>query len=410
MSTSAVNSMRAVEALRSGVPSQQAVVQLGTTQTEVLQTFRDRLTAVRADEPVTPLVIAANFGAGKSHLLKYLQSVAESDGFVTSFIVISPETPLGNSHVVLKAISESARAPGRVGKALRALSVDYRVDSIEFQELSEWVSRNELPDRFLALLRLYEQFRADEEFRFQILSDFEGKPLTKSVINQRLREAGDSGHYLMPPTRNAFLAHDRIRLLARLFHSAGHGGLVVLFDELERTAKFSAKQRIAVYQELGWWRNIAEAGGSRILPVFAMTDAFVGGSITGGTHDEDRFQSSGGSEPDARDLQALVGIEMLKPPCPFYLDSPTSNDEVSVYRRVREIYQQAYGLSPSDISNRGVVRTSIRSTIRRWITLWDMQRYFGDDVAEISDDDVVFDSSPIEDETLNAFDQGNDIE
>ena len=60
---STVNSMRAIEALRSGVPSQQAVAQLGTTQSDVFQTFRDRLTAVRAHEPVTPLVIAANFGA-----------------------------------------------------------------------------------------------------------------------------------------------------------------------------------------------------------------------------------------------------------------------------------------------------------------------------------------------------------
>ena len=284
------------------------------------------------------------------------------------------------------------------------------MDSAEFHALSAWVSRNELPDRFLALLYLYEQYRADEELRFEILSDFEGKPLTKSTISKKLREAGDAPRYLMPPTRNALLAHDRIRLLAQLFHSAGHGGLVVLFDELERVAKFSAKQRIAVYQELGWWRAIAETAGSRILPVFAMTDAFVGGSITGGTRDEDRFVPSPGAEADVRDEQAQYGIAMLKPPHPFYLDSPSPADEAEVYERVREIYNEAYGRMPKDVSTHGSVRTSMRSTIRRWITLWDMQRYFGDTNAEIRADDVVFDTTQIEDETLNAFDQGNDID
>lgn len=87
----------AIESLRSGVPSRHAVAQLGTTQQELQQRFEDALADVAEGRPAQPLVIAANFGAGKSHLLSFLQTVAAQRQFVTSFVVVSPEMPLGNA-------------------------------------------------------------------------------------------------------------------------------------------------------------------------------------------------------------------------------------------------------------------------------------------------------------------------
>ena len=56
-----------------------------------------------------------------------------------------------------------------------------------------------IDDRFSALLLLYERFRADEEFRLEILGDFEGKPISSSVIRRRLREIGDAPPYRLAP-------------------------------------------------------------------------------------------------------------------------------------------------------------------------------------------------------------------
>ena len=117
MNAEMVFARSAIEALRAGVPSRHAVAQLGTTQREIKEDFDDALLSIRGGEPARPLVISANFGGGKSHLLNYLQTVAERQGFVTSFVVISPEMPLGAPHVVLKAIVENAQAPNRVGKS-----------------------------------------------------------------------------------------------------------------------------------------------------------------------------------------------------------------------------------------------------------------------------------------------------
>lgn len=389
----------AIESLRSGVPSRHAVAQLGTTQSDIKSCFETALAATGTGQPSEPLAIAANFGAGKSHLLEYLQSVATAQGFVTSFVVISPEMPLGNAHVVLKAIAEAAHAPERIGKALRALASDPAAAPSDLGPLRYWAADAGIDERFHALLLLYEQFRADEELRAEILGDFEGKPLMKSVIKQKLREIGKLSSYaLQISPRNALLAHDRLRLLAQFFRASGGHGLVVFFDELERVAKFSVKQRIAVYQELGWWREMGEQPGSGILPVFAMTDAFLGGSVTGGTNDQQRFGTArGDSSLDDRDQAALRGIELLKPPFAHFLDSPTSAEEEEIKRRVENIYERAYGVRPPPLRlERGGVRTSIRSEIRRWITQWDLHRYYPEYVARITIEDVAFDPSQIE--------------
>jgi hypothetical protein len=401
----------AIESLRSGVPSRHAVAQLGTTQHEIKDRFDVSLAEVAQGRAAEPLVIAANFGAGKSHLLEYLQSAAEGQGFVTSFVVISPEMPLGNAHVVLKAVAEEARAPGRIGKALPALAGDPSAAPSDLGPLRYWAGDAGIDERFHALLLIYEHFRADEELRAQILGDFEGKLLSKAVIKQKLREIGKAGSYVLAAPRNAMLAHDRLRLLGQFFRTSGSKGLVVFFDELERVAKFSVKQRIAVYQELGWWRAMAEQAGSGILPVFAMTDAFLGGSVTGGTNDQQRFLPSvPGQEQDERDRLALRGIEILKPPFAHFLNSPSPAEEEEIKRRVRSIYERAYGISVAPLSEaRSGVRTSIRSEIRRWITQWDLQRYYPDYASRISIEEIEFDTAQIDEQLLTIDDLEEDM-
>ncbi len=102
---------RAVEALRSGVPSWDAVAMLGSGQSEVEDRFSVLLErfaepgrvaeaaggpAARPGRPGGPagLLLGGGFGSGKSHLLTHLASLAMSSGFVASTVVISKETPL----------------------------------------------------------------------------------------------------------------------------------------------------------------------------------------------------------------------------------------------------------------------------------------------------------------------------
>ena len=94
--SSQIASWRAVEAMRSGVPNRDAVQALGSDQPVAEQRFRDTLTAVEAgalkNTAAPGILLAGDFGSGKSHLLEYFQHVALQNNFVCSKVVISKET------------------------------------------------------------------------------------------------------------------------------------------------------------------------------------------------------------------------------------------------------------------------------------------------------------------------------
>ena len=405
MAPDQVQARSAIEALRSGVPSRDAVAQLGTTQKDIRERFEDALDAVAAGLGTPAILVSATFGAGKTHLLSYLQTLAEREGFVTSYVVISPEMPLGNSHLVVKALSEAAHAPEITGKALRALAAGLSTESDAYRALVQWARDATIDDRFRALLRLYEAFRADEEFRVDILNDFEGHPILKTVLKGRLRQINEAAAYDLSGPRNALLAHDRIRLLSQLFRAGGSKGWVILFDEMERVARFSLNQRLAAYSELGWWRWAAEQTGSALLPVFTTASGFVAESVTGGTHDEQRLSSL--AVPEERDRFALDGIALLKNP--YRLESPSPDQEAEIQYRVKSIYEEAYGVRLGPLAeSRGDVRISVRSEIRKWITLWDLQRYDPEYQANVAVEAIHFDPSAISDSELASDEEAAD--
>ena len=91
-----ISLMRALEALRNGVPNKDAVRALGCAQQQVLDKFEQQLREVGQSTTATVrgILVSGDFGAGKSHLLEYLQHTAISAGFVCSRVVISKETSL----------------------------------------------------------------------------------------------------------------------------------------------------------------------------------------------------------------------------------------------------------------------------------------------------------------------------
>jgi hypothetical protein len=384
-----VRARSAVESLRSGVPSRHAVEQLGTTQQEAVQEFEARLQQVAQGQGTEPLVLSAGFGVGKSHLLEYLRILAAGRRFVCASIVVSPETPLGNAHLVLKAIAEAAEAPGRTGRALRALASDFGADSDSFANLRLWARDTELDDRFAALLLLYDELRGDEEFRARILDDIEGSPVPLGDIRKKLRELKQLAGFSLKSTRQALLAHDRIRLLARFYRACTGKGLVVFFDELERLAAFPPRQREAAWRELAWWRKTARNPSDAVLPVFAVAPGLL-------NTEKDELQAEAGSP-------VLEGIGMVNGAVP--LSRPTAEEREKIYYRVRQIYEQAYGGPVPEIERerQGPV-TTIRSEIRRWLTLWDMGRYYPDYAPQVIEEDLKVSTEPIDEEVFSTDD------
>src|SRR3989339_1826722 len=93
-----IEDIKAIEALRNGVPNRYAVETLGCNQKEIEDVFLDHLLYTKNtfanNSSHKGLTVAGEFGTGKSHLLEFLKHMAIKDNFVCSKIVISKETPL----------------------------------------------------------------------------------------------------------------------------------------------------------------------------------------------------------------------------------------------------------------------------------------------------------------------------
>lgn len=397
-----VHARSAVEALRAGVPSRHAVEQLGTTQTTIRDEFQARLEAAREGRDVEPIVVAAGFGAGKSHLLNCLKTLAAKQNYVTSLVVVGPEMPIGNAHIVLKAIVEAAEAPGHLGRAARALAFGLETGSPRFAALRHWARDGSVDDRFAAMLHLFEELRADEEFRDRILDDFEGSPIKVTEVRQRLKEIGQTAGYAIKGKKNALLAHDRIRLLAQFYHACGCDGWVVLFDELERFGLFPPSQRLPAWEELGWWRAMAKTAGARILPVFAVVTGALEETIRS---DQVKFGSRTlGLDDQSRDERARDGIDLLNKP--IRLPSPGAEEAEEIKYRVKAIYERAYEMPAPYLPVEARVHSAtVRSEIRRWITQWDLHRYNPDYAPSVVEEAIVHDTSEVAEDAMASDDE-----
>ena len=138
---------RAIEALRNGVPNADAVRALGCDQPEVESRFRAQLLqldgSLDSERQVPGLLIAGDFGTGKSHVLQHLALLAVAENFVVSRIVISKETPLYDPAKVFRAAVESAKVPGRTGMAIHEIALSLRQDSAAYADLYRWANRDD---------------------------------------------------------------------------------------------------------------------------------------------------------------------------------------------------------------------------------------------------------------------------
>ncbi|MBI2854820.1 MAG: DUF2791 family P-loop domain-containing protein, partial [Chloroflexi bacterium] len=167
---SRVQSWRAIEALRAGVPNRDAVKALGSAQylingkgerVSAEEVFKGQLQQTQdhgRGESLPGLLIAGDFGSGKSHLLEYLQHVALESNFVCSKVVVSKETPLYDPAKVFRAAIQSAKSPDRAGSGLNDICLKLNFDSPGYAQLFQWVNDpySNLNTRFAATLYVFE--------------------------------------------------------------------------------------------------------------------------------------------------------------------------------------------------------------------------------------------------------------
>lgn len=391
---------RALEALRNGVPNRDAVRFLGCGQAAAEDRFRAQLAAVepRLLEIRQPegMLILGGFGAGKSHVLEYLQHIALEQNFVSSRVVISKETPLYDLGKVYAAAVESAVVPGSTGAAIQEVALKLRQDSPRYAEFFHWANsqQSEIAPIFPATLLLWERLRGDPEMQEDIVGFWGGQKLPIARVRSGLRQIGQPASYNVKTVRMKDLAAQRFRFASRLIRAAGYRGWILLIDEVEMIGRYSLLQRAHSYAELArWMGQVENQQCPGLTAVAAIVDSFVP-AVLRGKEDKDlvgaRLRAKDTDEARAAAARAETGMRIIERET-VELTRPDKALLDQTYRTLKEIHSAAYGWDPPDVPSAERSHTrAMRSHVRRWINEWDLKRVFPDTEVRTEEEKLTF--------------------
>ena len=382
-----VASWRAIEALRAGVPNRDAVQALGSSQPNIEGRFRQMLTEVQErfsqESNSEGILIAGDFGAGKSHLMEYLQHIALENNFVCSKVVVSKETPLYDAAKVYHSAIQSAKVPDRAGTLLNVLAEKLDFDSPEYQQFYRWVfsPKTQLNSRFAASVFVFERGHGGRypEVSDRILQFWGGTQVPESELRGWLRELGEVATYKFDKVSVRDLALQRYEFVSRLISAAGYAGWIMLIDEVELMGRYSLLQRAKSYGELARLLGILEEYHvPGLASVLAITSAYQS-EVMDEKQDDEKIAEKMASGGKPEDLQlarhAEQGMWKIRQ-MPQENTVLHENSELQeIYDKTREVYSQAYGWHPPygyETNN----TWRIRQHIKRWINSWDLVRLY----------------------------------
>jgi hypothetical protein len=388
--------VRAIEALRSGVPSRDAVLALGCAQPDIERRFRARLESVAASHHEPPgamvpgLLIEGGFGSGKSHLLEYLRHVALAQNFVVSKVVVSKETPLHDPIRLYRAAIEAAQVPDRRGAAVVEVAAHLDAHGEGFAALQRWSADPAvgLNQRFAASLRVHAGLGHDPSASHCLARFWSGDQFPPGDLKKYMRACGEPVSGPVEKIGLTELALQRFAFAPRLMVAAGYAGWVLLIDEVELVGRYAFRQRAKSYAELARWMGLLEDSRfAGLVSVLAITDDFQSAVLQ---EREDLEKVPGklrarGTETDITlASQAELGMRAIQRER-LALSVPTQDMLHETYHRVQALHGQAYDWTPPAVvsSVEALSTTRMREYIKRWITEWDLRRLDPDYRVEI---------------------------
>ena len=378
-----VRNQRAIEALRNGVPNRDAVTVLGCNQPEIEDKFRRQLEstkhALASGDRNEGIMVAGDFGTGKSHLLEYLMHLALEQNFVCSKIVISKETPLFDSAKLYRAAAEAAIVPGKRGSAMTEIATTLKFNSQDYADFYQWTHQEAgLNARFAATLFLYERMSNDPELSNRIIRFWSGDKIDSGEIKKYLKACREPVTYKIDKISAKELALQRFKFAARLILAAGYSGWVLLIDEVELIGRYSLLQRAKSYAELARWMGKLEASNvAGLTSVFAIIQAFQSIILEGKDDFEkvpNRLRAKGTESDLLLASQAERGMKVIQNEFKL-LKMPDKDVLAQTYEKVKSIHARAYDWDPPSVQSiENMSSARMRQYVKGWITEWDLKR------------------------------------
>ena len=392
VSNSPLDYRRAIEALRNGVPNGSAVRMLGCNQVRAESRFDELLSAAgdRANPPANTLgmLVAGEFGAGKSHLLTYLEQKALAQGFVCSKVVISKETPLYDLSKVFRSAVDSARIPDRSGRMIEEIGMTVHHGDQQFADAFRWANQaaadGVISSLFPASLLVYTRSQ-NHELSGKIELFWAGERIKTTDVKDGLRQIGHQRTYQIRAPKAADLPPQRLRFAIELIKGAGYRGWVVLLDEIELAGSYSPLQRGRSYAELARWLGKWDGQSCPgLITVGTVTEDFYSAVISEDGRKKDRATVVQKLQDRERYQtiapHAATGMDLLEHGS-VSLQEPGAEDVQDALLKLRDMYGRAYewDAPPLDVADLigGVAdRARMRYKVRAAISQWDILRLY----------------------------------
>ena len=349
-----VDALRIIEQLRRGLPPSGRVREYTVGRSEEIAELEGRLSA----DVAGALLLKANYGSGKTHLLKYTREAALAHNYVVSSLSLDAQGGVRFNRMdqILGAICRGLEVPGRSGEsgvapfftgvceALRSARGQGPTPVNKLTDGGKWGSTAFLasPALFVALRGWF--FSEDQPENRDLIEDWLYHP-GQYGTSQRRRLYRNLVACLRPFFRDdrpewQFYADDVFNFcyggytqswdaiddLDTIAKAAGHSGLVLLFDEFEDVI---TNLRRIDYQERAFYNLFRFFSGEHFggSSYFAVTPEFVDKCKT-------RLLAKGRWDFDYSTFDALPAFEM----------SPLTIDELDdLAMRIMTVHGIAYG-------------------------------------------------------------------
>ncbi|MCZ7664765.1 MAG: DUF2791 family P-loop domain-containing protein [Thermoleophilia bacterium] len=384
----ALHARRAIEALRAGVPNRDAVRALGFADDPLVEELDRRLDTLAAGAPDGGgLLLAAEFGGGKSHALEYLRHRALERNIAVSKVVVSKETQLFDPLKLFRSAVDNLAVDDRTGAvfddiATTRLNSDPHRD--RFAELGAWLQTSGLNACFAASMWLFEHARANAELQSRLVAFWGGGALKLTELKKDLRLCGRAGYYPLEKIRARDLARERFVFLARLLQAAGYDGWLLLLDELELVGRYSVLQRARSYGELARLLGLDDQGPiPGLFTVGAITPDFESAVLLGKDDYNQigfRMRARGDAESELTAVLAERVMERMRGGF-LSIRRPEQGTLEATFARLAAVYQAAYDVPPERPPVIFDGTWQMREYVRSWITRWDLRRFAPDHEA-----------------------------
>ena len=371
-----VHQLRAIEALRAGVPNRDVVRAFPPSQKDVESRWQTALERAGEGEVAPGVLLEGDFGTGKSHWLAWLRHEALDANFVVSSIVLNKETPLHDLGKLLRAGVEGATLPARSGPALSEIAHLYNAQTAPgHTALFEWVRHPDRDPRLALTLLVFERTR-DEDVQLRAMAEWMGFPMTNMDLKLSLREIGEKIPFIPKPRPNAA---EKWEFLARFFRAAGYAGWVVLLDETEMVSRYSARQRGRAYAHLAQLSGAAKSGIPGLACAATITKDYAGQVLHGRKNDAVVLPAKmEASRDESLIASAIAGMKHIERGGTDL--RPMNREGVeNLFERARKLYSDAYNWNAPPLPDRREYSssTSLRQHLRWWINAWDLRRLYG---------------------------------